>query len=658
MTRFLTVISWGVLLLCAMQAPQAAAAPPTDQLLPQSTKAYLSIPDVQDFRQRWRQTQLGQLAADPVMQPFTQDLQRQFRAKLFSRSVSLALTGDELLGACGGELCIAGVQAGGDAKGHASVLIVDVTGHRAQAEALLAKFAEELTRQNARRTVKKVAGQELVMHEVPRQRGAVEAEKVIRFLAHDVLVIGNHEATCVEILERLVGSRKDSTLATLASYRHIMDRAAAEAGDMAPQVRWYVDPFGYAQVLRAANVGPKKRRKDMLAILKSEGFDAIQAVGGYVHLATDEHEMLHRTLVYAPAVEATPQRYRLAARMLNFPNSSEWDWNTWLPRDLATTIRFNCEIEPAFEHAKTLVDAVAGDEGFFEDLLSSIKEDPNGPQIDVRADFVRHLGNRVTVLSDYVYPVSPKSERMLVAIEVTDEEAVRKTIQKTLESDPEARRLEVEGYAVWEILDQDDKQSPDLDLGLDGIDPIGEAPAAEEEEERLLRNSALTVAQGHLMISTHVDLLQRLMQTRPDHDQITRCEDFRLVNEQLQKIGAGEDSVRSFSRTDEEYRPTYELIRQGKMPESESLLGKLLNRLLGSDDVDVLREQKIDGSQLPDYETVRRYLGPAGLFVRSEDDGWYASGVLLNKQASYPEGVLQPAVAVQAAEATSGGNKR
>ena len=183
-------------------------------------------------------------------------------------------------------------------------------------------------------------------------------------------------------------------------------------------------------------------------------------------------------------------------------------------------------------------------------------------------------------------------------------------------------------------------------------------PRLEEEEERLLRNSALTVAQGHLMISTHVDLLQRLLQARPDHDQITRCEDFRLVNEQLQKIGAGEDSFRSFSRTDEEYRPTYELIRQGKMPESESLLGKLLNRLLGSDDVDVLREQKIDGSQLPDYETVRRYLGPAGLFVRSEDDGWYASGVLLNKQASYPEGVLQPAVAVQAAEATSGGDKR
>ena len=39
----------------------------------------------------------------------------------------------------------------------------------------------------------------------------------------------------------------------------------------------------------------------------------------------------------------------------------------------------------------------------------------------------------------------------------------------------------------------------------------------------------------------------------------------------------------------------------------------------------MLREQKIDGRQLPDYEAVRRYLGPAGMFLRSEDDGWFAS---------------------------------
>ena len=53
---------------------------------------------------------------------------------------------------------------------------------------------------------------------------------------------------------------------------------------------------------------------------------------------------------------------------------------------------------------------------------------------------------------------------------------------------------------------------------------------------------------------------------------------------------------------DEAVRPVYELLRQGKMPESETLLGRLLNRLMtppDDEDEGILREQKIDARQLP-----------------------------------------------------------
>ena len=101
----------------------------------------------------------------------------------------------------------------------------------------------------------------------------------------------------------------------------------------------------------------------------------------------------------------------------------------------------------------------------------------------------------------------------------------------------------------------------------------------------------------------------------------------------LDKLGAGNDCVRLFSRTDEAYRATYELVRQGKMPEAETLFGKLLNRLFEPEEEGVVREQYIDGSKLPEYDAARRYLGPAGFFVRSEDNGWSITGCLMNKQA-------------------------
>jgi len=72
------------------------------------------------------------------------------------------------------------------------------------------------------------------------------------------------------------------------------------------------------------------------------------------------------------------------------------------------------------------------------------------------------------------------------------------------------------------------------------------------------------------------------------------------------------------------------------MPESETMLGRLLNRMFTQDEDEyegILREQKIDGQELPPFEMVRRYFGPAGTLVRSEDNGWFIVGATLSKQA-------------------------
>jgi hypothetical protein len=506
---------------------------------------------------------------------------------------------------------------------------------------VLDEAERQLQARGAQRRVQPVGDHEMVIYDLPRQRGEALADHVIRVLVDDLLVIGNHEAVCQQILQRyLAGGAGEESLAQLPTYRRVMERVQSEAGGMAPQIRWFIEPFGYTEVLRAAQVGPRKRRKDMLAILKAQGFDAVQGLGGWVHLATDEHEILHRTFIFAPGQPGDVSRFQLAARMLEFPNHQQWSWPNWIPRELSTATSFRIKSREAFENSRTLIDAIAGDEDFFEDLLASIKDDPNGPKIDVRKDFVAHLGEQVTVISDHTFPITPQSDRMLVAVAVDNESAVRDTVHRALVSDPDARKLEVEGYTVWEIVDHKDEAAPDLTLSIDGIDPVGQPPAAEdEEEERILRNSAITVAHGQFLVATHVELLRRVLAQLPDDDRLALSEDVQLVDTHLRRLGAGEDSLRSFSRTDEEYRPTYELIRQGKMPESESLLGRCLNRLLGPEDPDVLRQQKIDGSRLPDFQAVRRYLGPAGVFMRSEQDGWYVSGLLLDKQALYVDGL-------------------
>ena len=55
---------------------------------------------------------------------------------------------------------------------------------------------------------------------------------------------------------------------------------------------------------------------------------------------------------------------------------------------------------------------------------------------------------------------------------------------------------------------------------------------------------------------------------------------------------------------------------------------------VGSNKVNIakeLREQAIDGTQLPEFDNVRRYLGPAGLIIRRVEDGWLLEGMTLTK---------------------------
>jgi hypothetical protein len=59
------------------------------------------------------------------------------------------------------------------------------------------------------------------------------------------------------------------------------------------------------------------------------------------------------------------------------------------------------------------------------------------------------------------------------------------------------------------------------------------------------------------------------------------------------------------------------------------VFGQLLNGVLGDGKPGTVREQKIDGSLLPDFEQVRRYFGTAAMGMQSRPDGWFISGMSL-----------------------------
>ena len=102
----------------------------------------------------------------------------------------------------------------------------------------------------------------------------------------------------------------------------------------------------------------------------------------------------------------------------------------------------------------------------------------------------------------------------------------------------------------------------------------------------------------------------------------------------LRALGAGDDSFRFFTRIDQVCRVSYELLRVGKMPESQSMLGGVLNQLLGPEDEEMLREQQVDGETMPEFKWVQQYLGLSGAFIRSDEQGWFISGCVVARENS------------------------
>jgi len=630
----MTAWSLGVV-LASVAADPAVAAQPSDTLLPATTKGYISVPDVDTLRTRWNETQLGQFMRDPMMEPFMDDMTRQVREKATRLHQTLGLTLADLEEVAGGEASIALVEP---AKGQVALaVLVDVSGQQDQARALLAKMDSQLKKQKAKRNTQTVEGSELIVYTLPSQSGEKKFREAAFFLHQDMLGGSDSRAVAEAILHRFAAPAKDN-LANVAAYRTIMDRCRRAAEPLAPELRWYLDPFGYINAVRTAD--PERRRrqgKDLAKILMSQGFAAVQGVGGYVNFnANGQYELLHRTVIYAPPVggKQGDEKYTLAARMLQFPNGGALAPEPWVPRQIALYASLNWELQRAFDASETLIDALIGQEGAFQEILDGIREDQLGPQIDLRSQLVGHLGRRATIITDYQLPITPQSERWLFAAETTDQTELVQTICRVMESDPTAKRHDFLGCIVWEITDED-TELPELTIESPAFD-VSLASAGDEQdmdERGSLPSSAVCVAYDRFLVASHYDFLVKVLEKAAERENLAASVDYQTAMKEVEKLSSGEICLRLFSRTDEDFRPTYELIRAGRMPEAESLLGRLLNMLLGEGDEDVLRPQVIDGSKLPDFEMARRYLGPAGLTVQSEKDGWIATGFMLNKEA-------------------------
>ncbi len=612
-------------------AGTAVGVPPAEYLFPETTRGFLSAPNAKRLTEQFNKTQLGKLFKDPVMKPFTEDLRRQFDERWSDVRERLGMSLDDLRGVPSGEIAVGLIQL--DKDQIALAFVCDVAGHKEKTEELLKKVSKNLTKQGAKRQERQVAGGRGMVFELPPLPGK-DVDRPPPFALwvqrDDLLVATDNLAVAEGIFERASG-KKGKSLADVASFQAVMKRCQKDAGQAAPQARWFIQPVGYLEILRTLRGERAQRKgKSWVDVFKSQGFTAVQGIGGFVDFGVEKVELVHRTAIWAP-----PPR-QLSMKIFTFPNQEDFTPFPWIPSNVASYASFYIDVLNAFDNIGPLFDDLVGqgDTGVWQEVLDGLKKDPNGPQIDLRNELVVHLGNRISMVAEYQVPITTTSERLLFAIETKDDQAVARALDKMLKNDREMRQIRVGEYVVWESVPEDKAAVPAVDLDLPGLQPESSSRAVASHpgrESSLLPNAAITVASGHLLIASHLDFLKKVLEKREERFSLAKSVEYRMVQKALDGFNFPAKSVRTFGRTDEQARPTYELIRQGKMPESETMFGRVLNTLFGAGKKGVVRKQQIDPKEMPDFQFVQRFLGPAGMQMVSEPDGWFLKGVLLAK---------------------------
>ena len=281
------------------------AASPSDALLPNTTRGFLSVTNVPTLEEHWDKTQLGQLAKDPVMKPFVDDLRAQLEDRWSDLHDRLGVTTQDLHDVASGELTIAAVQLADGTP--AAAVIVDVTGTLPKAKALLAKIAKNLVAQKAEHKQEQMEGVSVEVFNLapeeasrlpsefsPSPKGpAVPAAKAkerkrkpksrsprSRPTGSPSTVCGrtcssasSHRSVIQGILARAAG-KKAPTLADDRAYQAVMKRCGDDAGKAVPQIRWYVQPQGYLEFMRsgpASKPSPTRRGTTSPSSSRSRG---------------------------------------------------------------------------------------------------------------------------------------------------------------------------------------------------------------------------------------------------------------------------------------------------------------------------------------------------------------------------------------------------
>ncbi len=612
-----------------------AAFMPARDLLPKNTAGYVRIANVPEFREAWQKLHIAELIRDPAMKDFV-DAQRA-RAVNFLDSTDhkIGIRPSELFDAISGEVALSWIPFEKDKRRPFSICIIaDVRGQHAKSEAALDQIDEDLKNGGAIRQDKVYRGQNIRIYSTKPKPGQLKVSQVAIASNADRVIASDRDTVVQELLDAIAGEPKAEPLSRVVDFKTIMDKSddalkLTQDDGAKVCIDWFAHPFQMGRILRESLDIDRGNQVDVLKLLEGQGFNAVRAMGGRVAFAGKRFDVVHRGHILAT------RPFKRAAEMLNLSNKPYAGIPDWIHNEVGSFNRVNWNIEQGFWASESLVNEALGDE-IFRDMVDGIRDDAEGPQIDLKNNFLPNLDDTIILIADNTTPATIDSERMLVAVELKDAARIKEVIRKAMEVEPDATKIDaLPDVDIWRV--QRGESEDDLDAELEALGFDDEEGAGNGQKPLLDHWAIAVVDQGpgspasYLMFSSHPEfLIESAKRIKAgSKNGLGSLQAAQDVVAAAKDLGANQVAMDRLVRLKTAMRAKYELLRQGQLRESDSVLATIVRRAI--DNQSGGEPDPLNAKKLPPISKIEKHLTDGGAFTAETEEGWSLNGFFLRK---------------------------
>lgn len=597
--------------LCCLTIPVVAQTdeelrPPTEELLPETTVAFVQIDNVRDFMGKMSQSPVGQLFSDEEVSPLVEELWGQAQSAYAEYEEEIGVSMEDLQSFPAGEITFAVIAP---RRKNPEFMLIVQTDQESEAVDRVLERGRDLVRQDGGEIETETSDDDIEFETI-----RVDGNQ-FRFFRKDGLIVGcTSQDELDQLIDRWMGREVEKVrpLKENRKFITIMNRCLGTS-ELKPEARFFVDPIALARSATRGNVGAQVT----INLLPVLGLDGLLGIGGSMLLSEDEFA----SVAHAHVLLANPRKG--VFEMLAF-KPTDYQPEPWLPADVSNYFTTSWDVEQMFAELTKMIETFQGEGAVNEWVEQEINSELG---FDAKEEILEALTGRVTMVQSIEKPMRINSQVAIIAVELKDPTKFEATFDKILDrinreadEDEDDFRMDEEVYKGIRILGpSEDRINSAMEKQRERRQKRREQRGRGDEVNIEINNPfpSFAIVGNYFLISPQSRaFVRRAIDTYQGESQaLVDTEEYQRVSRKMTGLlGTDMPSGMTYARPVEVFRWMFEMARSD---ETKSFIGSQAedNEYVGG------IQRALDENPLPEFERLEKYFQPQGGFMTSDDTG-------------------------------------